>query len=181
MSKTSTVKGQRLSGRGVVKKIFQIREIVILLLVLVLAVFMALMFIYVIVLILAVNGIKQFLKRKKVSRGGNLTITLLVDVLLAFSMVALIIHAVLQLPGNGQQSEHISTYEHLGITYQLRQDKLKLMCHHDSIDDMEESISCCLDLARMGQSDNLICELNRLKQILEHMESVENADIYEML
>ena len=38
MSKTSTVKGQRLSGRDVVKKIFQIREIVILLLVLVLAV-----------------------------------------------------------------------------------------------------------------------------------------------
>ena len=42
MSKTSTVKGQRLSGRDVVKKIFQIREIVILMLVLVLAVFMAL-------------------------------------------------------------------------------------------------------------------------------------------
>lgn len=42
MSKTSTVKGQRLSGRDVVKKFFQIREIVILLLVLALAVFMAL-------------------------------------------------------------------------------------------------------------------------------------------
>ena len=42
MSKTSTVKGQRLTARGVVKKIFQIREIVILLLVLLLATFMAL-------------------------------------------------------------------------------------------------------------------------------------------
>jgi len=42
MSKTSTVQGQRLTARGIVKKIFQIREIVILLLVLLLAGFMAL-------------------------------------------------------------------------------------------------------------------------------------------
>ena len=42
MSKTSTVKAPRLTGRDVVKKIFQIREIVILLLVLALAAFMAL-------------------------------------------------------------------------------------------------------------------------------------------
>ena len=42
MGKTSTVKGPRLTGRDVVKKIFQIREIVILLLVLLLAGFMAL-------------------------------------------------------------------------------------------------------------------------------------------
>lgn len=42
MNKTSTTQGQRLTARGVVKKIFQIREIVILLLVLLLAGFMAL-------------------------------------------------------------------------------------------------------------------------------------------
>ena len=42
MSKTSTVKGQRLTAQGIVKRIFQIREIVILLLVLLLAGFMAL-------------------------------------------------------------------------------------------------------------------------------------------
>lgn len=42
MSKISTVKAPRLTGRDVVKKIFQIREIVILLLVLALAAFMAL-------------------------------------------------------------------------------------------------------------------------------------------
>ena len=42
MGKTSTVKGPRLTGRDVVRKIFQIREIVILLLVLLLGVFMAL-------------------------------------------------------------------------------------------------------------------------------------------
>ena len=42
MGKTSTVKEPRLTGRDVVKKIFQIREIVILLLVLLLAGFMAL-------------------------------------------------------------------------------------------------------------------------------------------
>ena len=36
MSKTSTVQGQRLTAQGIVKRIFQIREIVILLLVLLL-------------------------------------------------------------------------------------------------------------------------------------------------
>ena len=64
--------------------------------------------------------------------------------------------------------------------FQRRQDKLKLMCHHDNIDEMEKSINCCRDLVRMEQSDNLLCELNELSQILEHMESVENADIYEV-
>ncbi|MBQ3132352.1 MAG: DUF4363 family protein [Clostridia bacterium] len=70
--------------------------------------------------------------------------------------------------------------EEIYLEFQRRQDKLKLMCHHDNIDEMEKSINCCRDLVRMEQSDNLICELNELSQILEHMESVENADIYEV-
>ena len=70
--------------------------------------------------------------------------------------------------------------EKIYAEFQLRQDKLKLMCHHDNIDEMAYSINCSRNLAMLGQSDNLICELNRLQQVLEHMAGVENADIYEM-
>jgi len=70
--------------------------------------------------------------------------------------------------------------EKIYAEFQLRQDKLKLMCHHDDIDEMEYSINCSRNLAMLGQSDNLICELNRIQQVLEHMAGVENADIYEM-
>ena len=73
-----------------------------------------------------------------------------------------------------------NSIEEIYLEFQRKQHNLKLMCHHDNIDEMEKSINCCRDLIRMGQSDNLICELNQLKQILEHMESVENADIYEV-
>ncbi len=74
-----------------------------------------------------------------------------------------------------------SCIEEIYVEFMRRQDKLKLMCHHDNIDEMDKSIKCCLDLVKLEQSDNLICELNELSQVLEHMESVENADIYEML
>ena len=73
-----------------------------------------------------------------------------------------------------------NSIEEIYVEFQRRQHNLKLMCHHDNIDEMEKSINCCRDLIRMEQSDNLICELNQLQQILEHMESVENADIYEV-
>ncbi|MBR5291660.1 MAG: DUF4363 family protein [Clostridia bacterium] len=73
-----------------------------------------------------------------------------------------------------------NSIEEIYLEFQRKQHKLKLMCHHDNIDDMEKSINCCRDLIKLEQSDNLICELNQLQQILEHMESVENADIYEV-
>ena len=73
-----------------------------------------------------------------------------------------------------------NSIEEIYMEFQRKQNKLKLMCHHDNIDEMEKSINCCRDLAKLKQSDNLICELNQLQQIIEHMESVENADIYEV-
>lgn len=73
-----------------------------------------------------------------------------------------------------------NSIEEMHIEFQRCQHKLKLMCHHDNIDEMEKSINCCRDLVKLEQSDNLICELNQLQQILEHMASVENADIYEV-
>ena len=73
-----------------------------------------------------------------------------------------------------------NSIEEIYVEFQRKQHNLKLMCHHDNIDEMEKSINCCRDLIKLEQSDNLICELNQLQQVLEHMESVENADIYEM-
>ena len=73
-----------------------------------------------------------------------------------------------------------NSIEKIYVEFQRKQHNLKLMCHHDNIDEMEKSLNCCRDLVRLGQSDNLICELNQLQQVLEHMASVENADIYEV-
>lgn len=73
-----------------------------------------------------------------------------------------------------------NSIEKIYVEFQRKQHNLKLMCHHDNIDEMEKSLNCCRDLVRLEQSDNLICELNQLQQVLEHMTSVENADIYEV-
>ena len=73
-----------------------------------------------------------------------------------------------------------NSIEKIYVEFQRKQHNLKLMCHHDNIDEMEKSLNCCRDLVRLEQSDNLICELNQLQQVLEHMASVENADIYEV-
>ena len=80
----------------------------------------------------------------------------------------------------GDMPEAENSIEQIYVEFQRKQHKLKLMCHHDNIDEMEKSLNCCRDLVRLEQSDNLICELNQLQQILEHMASVENADIYEV-
>lgn len=80
--------------------------------------------------------------------------------------------------GDMQSAE--SSIEELYAEFQQRQHSLKLICHHDDIDEMEKCITCCRDLAKLEQSDNLICELDELKQILEHIHSVEHPDIYEV-
>ena len=80
----------------------------------------------------------------------------------------------------GDMPEAENSIEQIYVEFQRKQHKLKLMCHHDNIDEMEKSLNCCRDLVKLEQSDNLICELNQLQQILEHMASVENADIYEV-
>lgn len=73
-----------------------------------------------------------------------------------------------------------NSIEDIYTEFSRKQDKLKLMFHHDNIDEIEKCISCCRDLAKLGQSDNLICELNQLRQILMHMESMEHADMYDI-
>ena len=59
-------------------------------------------------------------------------------------------------------------------------DKLKLIVHHDDIDGLEKGIKCSLDLVSMGQSDNLICELNELDRILSHIHALEHPEFFDV-
>lgn len=59
------------------------------------------MVLYMLVLTVAVQGIKQLLKRRKVSRGVNRAVTLAVDVVLAFAMMAVIVFGTIRATQNG--------------------------------------------------------------------------------
>ena len=81
---------------------------------------------YIIALLLIVNGVKQFLKRRKVSRGTNLTITLIVDIVLAFALMGAITFGTLRASRNGFFDRDAETYEYHGSTFILCQDQLPL-------------------------------------------------------
>ena len=81
---------------------------------------------YMITLFAVVNAVKKFLKRKKVPRNTNLTITLLVDFVLAFAMLSAIIHGTLRASQAGLFHPGEETYEHGGMTWILYQDELPL-------------------------------------------------------
>ena len=85
-----------------------------------------LMYGYITALIFIVNGVKQFLKRKKVSRSTNLTITLIVDFVLAFALMGAITFGTLRASQNGLFDRDAETYEHHGSTFILHQDELPL-------------------------------------------------------
>lgn len=59
------------------------------------------MVLYMLVLMAVVQGVKQLLKRKKVSRGVNRAVTLTVDVVLAFGMMAAIVFGTLRATQSG--------------------------------------------------------------------------------
>lgn len=52
--------------------------------------------------------------------------------------------------------------------------------HHDDLDEMEKTLITCRDLVAMGQSDNLICEIDTILGILDHMDAVETITIAEL-
>ena len=81
---------------------------------------------YIIALLLIVNGVKQFLKRRKVSRGTNLTITLIVDIVLAFALMGAITFGTLRASRNGFFDRDAETYEYHGSTFIFYQDQLPL-------------------------------------------------------
>lgn len=61
--------------------------------------------------------------------------------------------------------------------FEKRKDIIKLFFHHEDVDEMERAMKTALDLSALEESDNLICELNSILQIAEHMRSVENAKL----
>lgn len=81
---------------------------------------------YMFTLMAVVNAVKKFLKRKKVSRNANLTVTLIVDFVLAFAMLAAITHGTLRASQTGLFHPEEDTYEHDGATWILYQDELPL-------------------------------------------------------
>lgn len=74
------------------------------------------------------NTVKQFLKRKKASRGTNFAITMTVDIVLAVVLMAGITFGTLYAVRNGifQNEENYETYEFHGSTQILYQDELPL-------------------------------------------------------
>lgn len=69
------------------------------------------MVLYVFVLMAVVQGVKQLLKRKKVSRGVNRAVTLTVDVVLAFGMMAVVVFGILRATENGWLDRNTSVGE----------------------------------------------------------------------
>lgn len=88
---------------------------------------------YMFTLFAVVNAVKQFLKRKKVSRNANLTVTLVVDFVLAFVMLAAITHGTLRASQSGLFHPKEDTYEHGGMTWILYQDEIPL-----SVEDLQD-------------------------------------------
>ena len=84
------------------------------------------MMLYVFALIALVNGIKVLLKRQKVSRNVNRTITILSSFILSFSMMGAITFGVLRALQNGLFDQERETYEYNGATFTVYKDELPL-------------------------------------------------------
>ena len=83
---------------------------------------------YMPILFIAVNGMKEFLKRKKASRGVNRTLTILTSFVVAFGMMGLITYGIFTAAFKGAFAEKDEeTYEHNGITWVIHQDELPLV------------------------------------------------------
>ncbi len=79
-------------------------------------------------LFIIVNGTKEFLKRKKVSRAVNRTVTILTSFLAAFGMMALIVFGIFFGYFKGLfADENEETYEYRGTTWIIHQDELPLV------------------------------------------------------
>lgn len=85
-------------------------------------------FIYVPALFLIVNGVKEFLKRRKASRSVNLTLTMLASFMSAFVMLGLITFLILRISsGTLFSGRDRATYEYNGRTWSIYQDELPLV------------------------------------------------------
>lgn len=97
----------------------------------------ALMFLpYVLGLFLVMNGVKGFLKRKKVSAKANFWVTLAAVLVMAFLLVGIILFVVLSGSRHGwlrDDTTEEETYEYNGRTYTIGRDQLPL-----TLDDLLE-------------------------------------------
>ena len=87
-----------------------------------------LMGIYMPALFAIVNGMKEFLKRKKASRGVNRTVMVITSFAVSFGMMGVITFGTLYASSHGLFADKDEeTYEHNGRTWVLHQDELPLV------------------------------------------------------
>lgn len=87
-----------------------------------------LMGLYVFAVFEIVNAVKEFLKRKKASRGVNCTVTIVTSFVVAFGMMGLITFGTLYASSHGLFTDkNEETYEHKGQTFIIHQDELPLV------------------------------------------------------
>lgn len=85
-----------------------------------------LMLFYVIALITLVNMVKQFLKKRKASRGVNRTLTFTFSLIFAFTCVGAITFGSLKLSRSTLLTPELETYEHNGRTFTVYQHEIPL-------------------------------------------------------
>lgn len=84
-------------------------------------------FIFVPALFLSVNGVKEFLKRRKASRAVNRTFTMLTSIIISFTMLGLITFLLLRVSyGTVFAGKDKEVYEYNGRTWTVSQDELPL-------------------------------------------------------
>lgn len=87
-----------------------------------------LMCLYVPSVILIVNGVKNYLKRKKASRGVNRAVTILTSFIAAFVIMGAVTLGILKASSQGLFAERgEETYEHGGMRWVIHEDKLPLV------------------------------------------------------
>lgn len=75
-----------------------------------------------------VNAMKEFLKRKKVSRGVNRTLTIITSFAVSFGLMGLITFGTLSASNHGLfRDKNEETYEHRGMTF-VRIPAIYTMC-----------------------------------------------------
>lgn len=119
--------------------------------------------IYMPALFAIVNAVKEFLKRKKASRGVNRTITMLTSFIIAFGMMGLITFGTLYASSHGLLIDKgEETYEHGGRTWVIHQDELPLVVedlvtveYNDYIKERSGDMSLILGQLEMWQRPRL--------------------------
>lgn len=146
-----------------------------------------LVFAQIALLIFLVNTIKVQLKRRKVSRGVNRTITLAACFVLSFVLMGALIQGMLYAVNNGVFEQGEQTYEYRGNTRVLYQDDLPLTVE-DMVDTVPEAYtrrwtvnqSLLLGHAEARQWERLDWEGERLKDLEYTVTLVKAPFLYDL-